>query len=524
MSSATSVDFAAAAAVLPHKENLRFILGLKLSRLRKARELSFKDLSERTGLTTSYLNEIEKGKKYPKPEKIAALANALGTSYDELVSLQLGPQLDRLAALLKSGLLQALPLHVFGLSPADLVAIASSDPERISALFDTLLTIARRFDVKMDDLLLAAMRSYVEQNHNYFEDLEVSSEAFRAAHGWPRRATPDMKQLRTCLIKEYKYSIDDTMLATHPDLQRLRAVSTNGDSRRLYLNSRLSEWQQAFLVAREIGARYLGLNPGPTTSPLVKVESYPQLIDNFRASYFAGALLLNRTLLEGDLRRFFSLARWEGEVLVAILEKYQSTPEMLFHRLTQILPRLFALEQMYFIRFDRRLGTPHVSIGKELQYHGIHGTHSIKDEEHYCRRVLAVQALLSLEAGGLANGPIVHAQRTRDHATDEEFFNLSVTYSQGPGSDVLSCVSIGFRVDEALKRMLAFWNDSAVPSRVVGSTCERCPLTDCAERAAAPVLHAKTERRQREIEAIAALAAIGAASGVDRRGSEGMKE
>ena len=53
-----------------NSQNLRFILGLKLSQLRKEQGLSLKELAGKAGIAISYLNEIEKGKKYPKPEKI----------------------------------------------------------------------------------------------------------------------------------------------------------------------------------------------------------------------------------------------------------------------------------------------------------------------------------------------------------------------------------------------------------------------------------------------------------------------
>ena len=56
------------------EEDIRLILGLKLRRLRQARSLSLAELGKLTGLSVSYLNEIEKGRKYPKAEKIAALA------------------------------------------------------------------------------------------------------------------------------------------------------------------------------------------------------------------------------------------------------------------------------------------------------------------------------------------------------------------------------------------------------------------------------------------------------------------
>ena len=73
----------------PQKNNIKIIFGLKLKQLRQDKNLSFAALSERSGLSLSYLNEIESGKKYPKTDKIAILAEALGVSYDKLVSLKL---------------------------------------------------------------------------------------------------------------------------------------------------------------------------------------------------------------------------------------------------------------------------------------------------------------------------------------------------------------------------------------------------------------------------------------------------
>jgi len=68
-----------------NEQNIRLIFGLKLRQLRQENKLSLVELSGKSGLSVSYLNEIEKGKKYPKAEKIAAISNALGVSYDKLV-------------------------------------------------------------------------------------------------------------------------------------------------------------------------------------------------------------------------------------------------------------------------------------------------------------------------------------------------------------------------------------------------------------------------------------------------------
>ena len=59
---------------IPHQ---RIIFGLKVKQLRQDKGLSFAELAKATGMSVSYLNEIEKGKKFPKDDKVAALALAL---------------------------------------------------------------------------------------------------------------------------------------------------------------------------------------------------------------------------------------------------------------------------------------------------------------------------------------------------------------------------------------------------------------------------------------------------------------
>ena len=71
------------------KEDIKLIFGLKLKQIRTEKDLSLFGLSKLTGLSKSYLNEIEKGKKYPKTDKIVLLSEKLEISYDNLVSLRL---------------------------------------------------------------------------------------------------------------------------------------------------------------------------------------------------------------------------------------------------------------------------------------------------------------------------------------------------------------------------------------------------------------------------------------------------
>jgi len=70
--------------MLNHGQVVRLIFGLKLRELRQERGLSPAELARGCDMSVSYLNEIEKGKKYPKADKILSLSKFLGVSYDQI--------------------------------------------------------------------------------------------------------------------------------------------------------------------------------------------------------------------------------------------------------------------------------------------------------------------------------------------------------------------------------------------------------------------------------------------------------
>jgi transcriptional regulator with XRE-family HTH domain len=142
-----------------NEKNLRLILGLKIRQNRQGKHFSLKELSDRCGLSVSYLNEIEKGKKYPKADKIMAISQALEVPYDDLVSLKLDNELNPLSGFLKTSLLQDLPFDLFGIDASDLMSLISEDPTRFSALVATLVEIARNYDVQVEQVLQRCVRT-----------------------------------------------------------------------------------------------------------------------------------------------------------------------------------------------------------------------------------------------------------------------------------------------------------------------------------------------------------------------------
>ncbi|MFD3595010.1 helix-turn-helix domain-containing protein [Nocardia sp. NPDC058640] len=64
----------------------REALGERLRALRLEQGCTLVDTAGRAGISPQYLSEVERGRKEPSSEMIAALAGALGTSLGELVA------------------------------------------------------------------------------------------------------------------------------------------------------------------------------------------------------------------------------------------------------------------------------------------------------------------------------------------------------------------------------------------------------------------------------------------------------
>lgn len=65
----------------------RDVVGRQLRERRRSRGYTLKHVAQRAGVSPQYLSEIERGRKEPSSEMIAAVAGALDTS---LVDLTLG--------------------------------------------------------------------------------------------------------------------------------------------------------------------------------------------------------------------------------------------------------------------------------------------------------------------------------------------------------------------------------------------------------------------------------------------------
>lgn len=487
---------------VPNNQSTKIIFGLKVKQLRKEQGLSFQDLSSRSGLSVSYLNEIEKGKKYPRKDKIDALAEALDTTHDELTSPKLSRNLLPLSNLLETNLLYELPLELFGIDAAKVVEIIANAPTKVGAFISALMEISSKYELEQEHFFFAALRSYQELHENYFEDIEEQVDEFVAEHRVSTNGNVSADSLARILQKKYRYKIDAEAFKDKPELMPLRSVSIP-NKKKLLVNHQLSDTQRAFQMGKELGFNYLKLKDRIYTSTFLKVKSFDEVLNNFKAAYFAVALLINRDSLVADLQQFFKLNRWNSTALFAIMDKYQASPEMFLHRVVSILPKFFGIDELFFLRMTNKTHTQKYYITKELHLNRQHKPHGNEIEEHYCRRWVSIWLLRDLQRqqeSGRYQKPIIDVQRSKYIGSDDEYFCITIARPGSPTPDTNISVTLGLLINDKLKETLAFWGDENVSERWVNNTCERCSVMDCEERAETPKI-LKLEERIEEMEA-----------------------
>ncbi|MBE3599101.1 MAG: helix-turn-helix domain-containing protein [Limnochordaceae bacterium] len=492
---------------------IHVIFGLKLRQARLQQGLSVTELAARCGLSPSYLTEIEKGRKYPKADKILRLARALHLDYDRLVSLSLDPPLAFLEQALSSQAIQDFPLQLFGLDPAEVVKLLTRSPAEVSALARALGDMARGYNIQEEHFFRAALRSYQEIHENYFPDLEEAAERFAREHELVARQGAPLSEdaLSSLLTGRFGYTIGPIPVERYPELASYRAIFLPGHGPRLLVNPALLPSQRKFVLAREIGYRVLGLHERALTNSPERADSFTQVLNDFKAAYVGGALLMPRDTVVDAIRTLFSRATWHPERLAGMLEEYDVTPETLLYRFSELIPRFFGLK-VHFLRFNEQGGS--YRLYKQLNMSQLALPHGFDLSEHFCRRWLTVRIIRDLAHRGHA-GPIVGIQRSRFLQSGKEFVCLGFARQDNLPPFLRTSVILGLRVDDALQKELAFRDDPAIPEALLNETCERCPLSpeQCPDRAAPPVRFEQdqlVERRRNALEALMAAASPGA--------------
>lgn len=465
-------------------EYIRLIFGLKLKQIRTERNLSLFGLAKLSGLSKSYLNEIEKGKKYPKTDKILLLSESLEVQYDHLVSLKLDKNLAPIGEILQSKILKEIPLELFGIKENNLIDIVANAPAKVNAFISTIIKIAQNYNLTRESFFLASLRSYQEAHNNYFEEIENDVEKFAKSYHIDLSKRITAKDLEEILVEEFGYTINNQELQKHKNLDELRNIYIPS-KKILLIDKNISEAQKTFIYAKEIAYNFLNISERLYTFPWIKFENFDQVLNNFIASYFAGALIIPRKNLTEKLTNLFALEEWKPLKLHQIIKHFNCSQETFYQRLTNILPKFFNIKNLFFLRFTHQMNSPEFRLNKELHVTQQQAPHANRKNEHYCRRWISIKTIQDLENSDKSRSTF-GIQISSYENQNNEYLVLSSATQDPFKKDISRSVSIGLLLSPHLKKKLTFLKEDTFSKKTVGVTCETCTVQNCKERVAEP--------------------------------------
>ena len=475
-------------------QNERILFGLKLRQLRQVRDLSFQQLAKLTGMSVSYLNEIERGKKSPKPDKLQDLATALDVDVATLTDPTLDAAMMPVVDLLKSNFLNELPLDRFGIELSKIVEIISGAPARVGAFISTLLELSRNYALIDENFYAGALRSWLEMHENYLEDSEAFAKTLRQELGWDPAHVPSVAELTNLLRKRYDYRILRGGLDEHEAFAGLERVFLPTD-RSLLLAGSMQDRDLRYHLAKELGYQVQALTAHRSlTSPIVEVTGFDMALAQARAHAFAAALLLPAEQFDAELKGFFGEAEPELDVFQKLLKHYSVTPSLLLDRVAALLPRFREIHSLFLIELTETAPNE-LQVTRELHLGKHHRPHATGLLEHYCRRWIGSRLLLNRR-----ESVQVGLQASQFYGSDDVYLVLAIADRDHSGRR--QSIFLGMPLTEELEGTIPALVKADLQYKVVNNTCERCPITDCAERAAQPVVAQARERRRTVMETI----------------------
>lgn len=480
------------------EDYIKLIFGLKLKQIRTDKDLSLFGLSKLSGLSKSYLNEIEKGKKYPKPDKIAILSEKLDVPYDQFVSLKLDKNLAPIGDILKSKILKEIPLELFGIKESDLIDIVANAPDKVNAFISTIIEIAQHYSFSKESFYLASVRSFQEANNNYFEALEQEVVKFANAYHLDLSTNISSKELEEILVEEYGYTINNKDLEKYQELDNLRSIFIP-KTKTLLLAKHIDEAQRTFIYAKEIAYNFLNYEERLYTFSWIKFDNFDQVLNNFYASYFAGALILPQQIITKKLETIFKKKTFDRKQFISIAESFNASPESFYQRLTNILPKDFNIQNLFFLRFVHKQESKHFYLTKELHLSHQHSPHANETNEHYCRRWVSLKVLKDIIQSDSQH--VFDIQISNYPDSNQSYLVFSSATKDPFKTNQYRSVTVGLLINQQLKRKIAFLDDKKIKHFDVGVTCERCAIKDCNERMV-PAKILEKEQKNLKIETV----------------------
>lgn len=229
----------------------------------------------------------------------------------------------------------------------------------------------------------------------------------------------------------------------------------------LLLSSHIDEVQQTFIYAKEIAYNYLMYKVRLYTFPWIKFENFEQVLNNFYATYFTGALFLPRNVMIEELSLLFKENTLNKAAFIKTIATFTNSPETFYQRLTNLLPKDFNIQSLFFLRFTHEVASPKFYLTKELHLPNQQSPHANETNEHYCRRWVSLKVL---ERIAKTKEEHVFDIQISKYPTDDDlsYLVLSSATKDPFKENQYRSISIGLLINKQLKKKVNFLEDKKI--------------------------------------------------------------
>ncbi len=443
-------------------------VGSHLRRLRESHRLSQVALADRLGISASYLNQLERGKRPLTVSVLIRVTEEFGVDADFFAT--------RDAARLAADVRTALREHIATgkVSETDIAELTSQMPEIAAAMVamhrrqqDTVDQTAALLEshaghgaVSVGPQPHEEVRDFFYARHNHVAELDDIAEETAA------RWELEPENARERLVAELAHrhgvrvvSVDDDAIQHRLDVRQ----------RVLYLAARLAPGQQAFRMATQLALlEHRDLIARLADAAGFATDTAKQLARIGLANYFAGALILPY----GRIRARAEEYRYDVERLA---EHFEVGFETICHRLSTLQrPRQRGVP-FSFIRVDRA-----GNISKRQSATGF----------HFSKAGGTCPLWTVYEAFAMPDRLLVQVAAMPDNRR-YLWLAKTVRYRRGgyrsPGKEF--AIGLGCELRHARKLVYSQGLDLNDPDAAtpIGMGCKVCERVDCAQRAFPPV-------------------------------------
>ncbi len=430
--------------------------GHAIRRLRRSQGLTQLQMAERLGVSSSYLNLLERNQRALTASLLVRLTEEFAFDPLTLRNDDPGGGADALRSRLQHPIFADLSIDRSVI--IDWLMSAPDTAEAFARAFDKMGTGESAAETDPTD----AVRLQVERWNNHFPDLDHKAEelADELRLSSAELSTAIIDRLR----KKHQITVNIVSVQTMPDrLHRLDLAS-----RQLQISEMLNVFSSNFALAFHLS----WLEDSAEIAALVRGAKLPnqsaeRLFRRHLISYFAAAILMPYT-------RFLAACEETGYDLAIIQRRFRASFEQVAHRLTT-LQRIGARGLPFFmIRIDRAgqvskrfagaSGSPLADIHNQCPLRAVHRAFEQRGE-------MVVQ-VVQLEDDSLW---FTLAQAVDGHA-----------HAGGRPTAAFS-VGLGLRADLAKDLVLTRGIDLSAANAVpIGLGCRVCLRTDCSQRAHPP--------------------------------------